>query len=264
MNRHIRQNCKVVKQSKLEALDEIKQLPPDDILAAQQKIEQLELVVRTHKSLQEQIDQLRKEQAQLIQPQTITNNTINTVNNVVAQIHIHPWGGVKTLRIPGESITAAFTENPRLAEYCDMQESDKYDEEKSKMYILEALMELTKRAHTDPIYRNVYLNPNRSDQAMVCIDDAKWEVCPLSEATKVLFESVASEVHAALPLSPAKGAYVVPIEIQSGAGYVPTMYKSNPQQYIDMAKALITAHLANIAPISAKRRPRECRAPRVE
>jgi hypothetical protein len=197
---------------------------------------------------------LEQKQLGVIVPQTVNNiGAMNTVNNtVVNQIHIHPWGGVKSLRVPGEMITAAFTENPRLAEYCDMPESDKYDEEKAKEYILEALMELTKRAHIDPTSRNVYLNPNRSDQAMVCIDDTKWEVCPLYEATKVMFESVSAEVHAALPLAPAKGAYVVPMEVQSGAGYVPTMYKSNPKQYIDMAKALIIAHLANLAPAKKK------------
>jgi hypothetical protein len=181
----------------------------------------------------------------------ITNNNVGTIN-IVNQIHLHPWGGPKTLRVPGEMITAAFTENPRLAEYCSLSEADKYDEEKSKGYILEALMELTKRAHADPVQRNVYLNPNRADQAMICADAVTWEACPLYEATKMMFESVSAEVHAAIPLVPAKGAYVIPMEIQGSACYVPTMYRSNPKQYIDGAKAQIVAHLANLA--SAKRR----------
>jgi hypothetical protein len=149
-------------------------------------------------------------------------------------------------------IAAAFTENPLLADYCEMGDHDKTDEEKAKTYIVEALMELTKRAHADPVYRNIYLNPNRSDQAMVCVDK-KWEAYPLYEATRVMFESVASEIRAATSMYlPEKDK--LPIEIQGSACYVPQMYRGNPKQYIDMARSLIVAHLANLIPVAAKKR----------
>jgi hypothetical protein len=177
-------------------------------------------------------------------------NNVGVVNNVVAQIHIHSWGGDAPLRVPSEMIAAAFTENAQLAEYCEMGDHDKADEEKSKPYIVEALMELTKRAHVDPVYRNVYLNPNRSDQAMVCVD-TKWEACPLYDVTRVMFECVSTEIRAATSLYlPERDK--LPPAIQGSACYVPQMYRGNPKQYIDMAKALVVAHLANIAPTAAR------------
>ena len=39
--------------------------------------------------------------------------------------------------------------------------------------------------------RNVYFNPNRSDQALVHMTSGRWEVMPLAEATRLIFDGVA-------------------------------------------------------------------------
>jgi len=51
------------------------------------------------------------------------------------------------------------------------------------------LVEILKRVHADPKERNVYLNPARSDQALVFIPCA-WSAQPLEEAAQSLFARV--------------------------------------------------------------------------
>lgn len=51
------------------------------------------------------------------------------------------------------------------------------------------LVEILKRVHSDPKERNVYLNPSRSDQALVFIPCA-WSAQPLEEAAQTLFARI--------------------------------------------------------------------------
>ncbi len=51
------------------------------------------------------------------------------------------------------------------------------------------LVEILKRVHSDPKERNVYLNPSRSDQALVFIPES-WSAQPLEEAAQSLFARI--------------------------------------------------------------------------
>lgn len=243
MYRHVRQNCKVAKEN-------VPATPLADTADMKQQIQ----------ALMSMMAKLLEHNTAASASQTVNINTGNTVNHVntanivvAQQIVIQPWGGPKTMHVPSDMIAAAFTENPRLAEYCSLSESDKYDKDTAKSYILEALVELTKRAHKDPVYRNVYLNPNRADQAMVCIGDTKWEACPLNEVTRIMFESISSEIRVATSMYLAEKDRL-PAGIEGSACYVPQLYANNPADYIDMAKGLIAAHLGNIAPVAPKKK----------
>jgi hypothetical protein len=177
-------------------------------------------------------------------PRTVTINTVN--NNVIAQINIHPWGGDRPVRVPVEMIATAFAENTQLIEFCELGDHAMADYKLSGKYIVEALMDLTRRAHQDPTSRNICLNPSRADQALVFGENAKWDACPISDATRIMFNSISDELKdAALP--PDYNSKLEP-SVQNGASYVRMQYREQPEQFINDAKPLIVAHLANITP----------------
>ena len=51
------------------------------------------------------------------------------------------------------------------------------------------MVEILKRVHSDPRERNVYLNPTRSDQALVYVP-TNWTAQPLEEAAQSMFERI--------------------------------------------------------------------------
>jgi len=167
----------------------------------------------------------------------ITNNTVNI---------IQPWDGENRIRVTAEMIAEAFTENTRLAEFCKMSDYEQTNPEGAGPYVLEALMDLTKRAHKDPMARNIYLSPKRADQVMVCLVDGSWEVRSLEEATRMMFDGVAMEIKRVVRSNEERGK--LPFQIQGSASYVPMMYEDEQDRYVSMAKKPVSAHLTNTAP----------------
>ena len=62
-----------------------------------------------------------------------------------------------------------------------------------------ALVSAVREVHKDPATRNIYINPNRSDQAIVFTD--KWAPRMLDDATKVLFDHLVQEIECELSTS---------------------------------------------------------------
>jgi len=156
------------------------------------------------------------------------------------------------LIIPAALVKAAFTENPRLAAYCKLTDEEKTDAEAAAPYVLEAFMELVKRAHKDPLSRNVYLNPKRADQALVFVDsdDVKtWEVRPLLEAIRRIFDTIAGGIHRVI-VTDAERAQL-PFDVQSSASWIPNLYDDEPDKYVKEAKQPMSAHLTNTRPSPA-------------
>jgi hypothetical protein len=161
-------------------------------------------------------------------------------------INIRPWDGDDFIQVPVTLLAAAFTENPRLAEFCRMGDTEKSDPEIASPYITEALVDITRRAHADPVSRNIYLNPKRTDQVMVCLEGGQWEVRALNNASRTLFDGIVSRINKII-LSTTERTKL-PFEIQASACYVPMLYNSSPEEYVQSAKPSLSAHLANTAP----------------
>ena len=174
----------------------------------------------------------------------ITQN--NTINVTQQKIVIQPWDGEHRISLTAEMIAEAFAENPRLVEYCKMTDREKTNPEGAGPYVLEALMDLTKRAHKDPLARNVYLNPKRADQVMVCLVDGSWEVRSLEEATRMMFDGVAMEIKRVVRSNEERGK--LPFHVQGSASYVPMMYEDEQDRFVTMAKKPVSAHLTNTVP----------------
>jgi hypothetical protein len=180
-------------------------------------------------------------------------NTVNTTNiaQVNQQIFIRPWDGAPADRINVtlDAIAAAFSENARLREYCRLGDTEKTDPKVAPPYVLEMLMDLVKRAHADPTARNVYLNPKRADQALVCLKTGRWEVVQLAEATRLLFDGVVVSIHRAT-LS-YETLQQLPQEAQNAMAMAGLVYRDEPEEYAKRAKGPMAAHLSNTAPTSA-------------
>lgn len=160
-------------------------------------------------------------------------------------INIRPWNGGDRIIIPVAMLRLAFTENQRLAAYCKLSDDERVDAERAVPYVLEALVDLVRRAHADPQSRNIYLSPKRADQVMICVEDDGrcWKVITLVDAIHSLFDGVADSIHKIM-LSD-KDRRELPFGIQASASMIPSLYGDEPDKYVELARGHISAHLSN-------------------
>ena len=164
MYRHIRQNCSVT-----ETLQ-----PANQRRLAEQavKVDALQMQLTKLTALLENklavvaASPEPASSAMVVKAMGTTKVNTGPVTNNVTQIAIHPWAGKNGVVIPVAMLHAAFDENPRLAEYCSFSDREKVDAELAAPYVLEALVDLVRRAHADPAARNIHMNPRRADQVM--------------------------------------------------------------------------------------------------
>lgn len=174
-------------------------------------------------------------------------NMVNTTINVNQVITIRPWDGEKRIDVTTAQIAAAFAENARLKEYVRLEEHQLTDPEIAPPYVTELLMDLTKRAHADPAARNVYLNPRRSDQALVHMTNGRWEVMTLAEATRLIFDGVAKAMVKVTMSNDERKR--LPLEAQNALAMAGLLYDDEPEEYAKRAKVPMTAHLSNTGPV---------------
>ena len=174
------------------------------------------------------------------------------VTNIIADVTIVGFDRENRIHIPAALVKAAFTENPRLVEYCRMTDDERVDADKAAPYVLEALVDLVRRAHRDPVYRNVYLNPKRADQVMVCVEEGRgsvgqsWEIRSLVEAIRLLFDGVADNIHKIIVTDQERTQ--LPLDVQGAASWVPNLYEDEPERFVTSGKAPMAAHLSNTRP----------------
>jgi hypothetical protein len=186
----------------------------------------------------------RIEGASQVNTGSISNTTTNVqVNTTIVVKPATPWDGEKRIDVTAAQIAAAFEENARLKEYVRLEEHELTDPEIAPPYVAELLMDLTKRAHTNPTARNVYLNPKRADQALVHMTSGKWEVMLLQEATRLIFDGVAKAM-VRVTLSNEERRQL-PLEAQNALAMAGLLYDDEPEEYAKKAKAPMAAHLTN-------------------
>lgn len=208
------------------------------------------------KALVEQQDQIRR-LTDMVEKLTVSVGpsigTLNTGPVTLTQMNfeIKSFDSSSRICVPASLVKAAFTENPRLIEYCRMSDDDRTNVEKAAPYVLEALVDLVRRVHRDPVYRNVHLNPSRADQVMVCVGEKqRWEVRPLADVIRLLFDGVANDLHQMIVSS--QGRSQLPLDVQSAASWVPNLYESEPERYVRDGRAPMAAHLRNTRPLAER------------
>ncbi len=183
--------------------------------------------------------------------QMLTNLTTSTTDRPVVVtaiqqnnvINIHPWDGDKCIVLDVEKIVAAFTENTRLQEYANMGDYAMATQSISSPYVMDILMDLTRRAHEDPASRNVYLNPSRADQVLAWMKDGHWEVLPFHDVTRTILDGVSGWMHIAA-LSH-EMVQVLPLDARNALAIADSLYKEEPDKYAIKAKGPMMAHLTN-------------------
>jgi hypothetical protein len=187
--------------------------------------------------------QTQKNTGTVIQRQTNNTGTViqSQTNNI--SVYVHPWDGHQCINVEASQIAEAFSENARIREYASLGDICMATQSSGSPYVMEILMDLLKRAHEDPANRNVYLDPRRSDQTLVLKKDGKWEVLPLAEASRKLFDSIIYCMNLQA-LSP-KMEEELPMEARNALGIAGMLYNEEPEGYIKRAKGSMAAHLTN-------------------
>ena len=239
MHRHIKQSCKIANSPEgMEAL----------FRHTVQKNEEQKGEIAELKKMMGQllaVTQLRQAPAEPTNQVTI-NNTYNnnTQNN---NIIIQPWHrDEERIVIPASMLRAAFRENPKLVEYCRMTTDQQSDKDEAMPYVLEALMDLVKRAHKEPSARNAYLSPSRADLVMV-FDEATWKLIPLMDAIQAILDSVALQIK---NIVRSKDAVELLSDLYDPVATASFVYNchAHSDDYAKQAKSQMVAHLMNNAP----------------
>ena len=232
MYRHIRTYCKIA--NSVDGMDTLME----------------HTLRRQNEALEEKVDKLTALVEQLggahapAHAPAPTTHIVNTVVHVNTVVTIKTFDSEDRLHLPGSLVAAAFTENPRLIEYCRMTDEERVDADIAAPFVLEALVDLVRRAHRDPMYRNVHLNPKRADQVMVCVgEEQRWEVRGLIDVIRTLFDGVADNLQRLIIMD--KERTQLPFDVQSAASWVPNLYEDEPDRFVKEGKAPMAAHLAN-------------------
>lgn len=240
MYRHIRQTCKVANSE--EGMATLMEHTLQRQLA-EQSAQIAKLTTLVEKLTTDSALALTAPASMFHSVRTINHNTVN-----YTQINIKSWNSDERVIIPVAMLRAAFVENPRLAEYCRLSDEEKTNPEGAIPYVLEAMVDLVRRAHADPAARNVYLNPKRADQVMV-FDESTWRIITLVEGIRGLFDSIAGGVRKIMVTG--DECRQLPLSIQASASWIPSLYADEPTRYVDLARPLMSAHLSNNAPPTA-------------
>jgi hypothetical protein len=198
MNRHIRKNCKIAgTEEGMEMLFEhtLKKQMEEQLAAAEAEVEALRRQLASKSS-----DAPMAQQGGIAQ--TVKQGIGTSVGGNVNQINYGPTYNITTftespLKLTREQIIAALRGCPGFSQYATMGDSERFHKD-NRTIVHDSIMDLTKLSHEDPLSRNVYLSPNRADQAMILaskdVDSKKWEILPLSDALKQMIGGLSKEL----------------------------------------------------------------------
>lgn len=94
----------------------------------------------------------------------------------------------------------------------------------------------------------MYLNPKSEAQVLVHMKSGKWEVLSLEDATRQLFDGVASTIH--LVTLSYEERKQLPIEAQNALSMAGMMYDDEPDEFAKRIKTPMSAHLTNLQPLA--------------
>ena len=108
--------------------------------------------------------------------------------------------------------------------------------------VVQLLMGILRKVHSDPCERNVYMNPRRGDQALVYIPE-HWVTCALDEAGQAMFRRIA-DILGCLPRQ-------APLEIMRVASAARESCAASAPELARASRAALSAHLENVRHASA-------------
>lgn len=172
---------------------------------------------------------------------------VGVVVNVATQIvvNIRPWDAGACVALPRAQLGAAFRENSALSEYAGLMYQSMVDEKIAPPYVREILAEVVRRCHDDPAARNVCINPNRADQALVFATSGEWQATELTCAIRAMFDCAAKVMQETSLQN--KPPDELPPLVAEALLMAALMYNGTPEQYVEESRGAMSAHLANLA-----------------
>ena len=203
-----------------------------------------QIVELTSMLRQQQVAAVRGEGVQIGTQSGTVNHAVNQVIDNRKTVVIHQWNapGGPLPAFDAAFLVRVFTCCTELKGYCEMPQGEQIDLGIAPPYVARALVETVREAHRDPVYRNVYLNPKRADQVLVCVVEEgkqRWEVRQALEASRGLFDDAVARMRRTV-LSDTERPKM-PQTIQDAAAWVPIMYGSDPERYVADTKAPMAA-----------------------
>ena len=199
----------------------------------------------------EQIEQLQQQMKDLTKTKQVAQ-TINIVNQTQT-MHIHtPIQSPVIIRhsgwpakwpmpsvIPRPFFPPSFEITPKLLEQAITNVGDIDGCHRGDIECVAKLgMECFKLLHADPIERNIYLNPSRSDQGLVYTQPSRWDMLPLQDALNTSFNHLFKEM--------GDTSQVMPSHVQATTQAVKTTFRTSSQRVIRSAHPSAVAHLGNL------------------
>ena len=94
---------------------------------------------------------------------------------------------------------------------------------------------------------HIKTHPRRAEQVMV-FSVTSWEVIPLIDAIRSLFDSVAGNIRRIIKCNDERVSLSPPV--QATAPWIPAMYDDEHEKYAADAKPTMSAHLQNMMPVA--------------
>lgn len=249
LNRHIRGRCRIATTE--EGMDKLL----DHVLSRR-----LEEQSRATEALTQQVAELTslvRSQISLEPAPPAAQQRAGVIHNApviqvgVMNVALTCWNspGGPLPEFTPEFLMRVFRSSPELVKYCGLPYDEQTSSEAAPPYVVRALVESVREAHKDPVYRNVYLNPKRADQALVCIEQGGeqcWEVREIAEATRTLFDTAIERMRRVTLDDAARVR--LPVDIQDAAAWIPILYDYEPARYVSEARKPMSALLGNARP----------------
>jgi hypothetical protein len=191
---HIRKNCKIA------GSEEGMELLFEHTLKKQEEAKQLAAQAAEIEALKAQVAALKAPQrhGDIIANANTVGANVGTNNGVIDQSTKYILNfNQAPLKLTCDQILAALRDSPGFSQYATMGDPERFHKD-NRSIVHESIMDLTRISHEDPVARNVYLSPNRADQAMILtssdVDTRQWEVLPLDDAVKQMIGGLSKEL----------------------------------------------------------------------
>lgn len=211
-------------------------------------------IPKTMEDMCEEINQMKNElnalKAQESATSLVVNNsnvdnstTINgdVVNNSI-NISVAPWVPGKTVTLSDADFVKAFGE-PLPAEWLLQMVQEQTDSERGPPFVAAALIALVRQGHEDVEKQNIYLNPRRSDQAIVRNADGTTKCVAVDEATRTMYSDVAKRAN---DIGLLKVPSSVDMKMKETLAVMNMMFWDDPDGYVKRTSSSMNAHLQNM------------------
>jgi hypothetical protein len=191
---HIRNRCKIA------GSEEGMELLFEHTLKKQEEALELRAAAAKIAALEAEVRELKRPTSQGSVNNSGQIGQVN-VDNSVGQVNNNTYNVITFTEAPTsltcEKILDALRSCPNFSQYARMGDPERFDKD-NRSIVHGSIMDLTKLSHEDPLARNVYLSPNRADQAMILaskdVDTKKWEILPLDDALKQIIGSMSRQL----------------------------------------------------------------------